>query len=55
MTPNDRWLTDADYRRGYNAYCAGLTDDISETQAWHDGYAQALQDSTKGEGDSYHG
>lgn len=31
----------SDFRRGSNAYWQGLTDDISESPAWHRGYAGA--------------
>lgn len=51
MTDEERYQQDAEFKRGYDAYCAGEEPKEGEpkSQAWHEGYEQALHDSTKGE------
>lgn len=39
-----------DYERGYAAYFAELTDDISESAEWHEGYEAARDEPDLSDG-----
>lgn len=41
----NRWLEDAEYRAGYNAYGAGEAFQAGASREWAEGYEQALADS----------